>query len=73
MESASNEQTVTKNSRICENVKKSEIKLDGFFKSNSWKATLVIVLVRKYEILDEICHFSNEFLIIIISHYRFRY
>lgn len=40
MESASSEKTVIK--------KQSETKSDGFFKSNSWKATLVIVLVRKY-------------------------
>lgn len=48
MESASSDKTVIKNSRICENeqsVKQSDIKSDGFFKSNSWKATLVIVLV----------------------------
>lgn len=44
MESASSEKTVIPKLKIC------EMKSDGFFKSNSWKATLVIVLVRKYSI-----------------------
>lgn len=53
MESASIEKTVIQKLKICENaegVTKSEMKSDGFFKSNSWKATLAIVLVRKYKI-----------------------
>lgn len=52
MESTSSEKSVIENSTICENgesVKKSEIKLVGLFKSNSWKATLALVLVCKYK------------------------